>query len=372
MGGCRGGIGRRERRLIDIIQKKVYIIIIVHVRFMNSKNEKNDSEDEISLIDLFAVLWQRKKMIIFITVTAAIGVVLLSIISITLPPENSFLPNVYAPEAIMLIDDSKSSSNNLSSMLNNMSSLASLAGLAIPGESNYSQLAVFLVETNSFLDAVTDEFGMIERLKIKKSPRAQSRKALKKLFKAEFDTDSGTFSISFKDIDPEFARDVVNFSVAYLEKRFSELGLDKNKIEKENLELNIANTYNEILKLEEESRKLGQSVAYGSSYNNFPSITIEMNRLELELEAQKQIYTQLKVQYELNRINIANESPIFQILEYAEVLDQKSGPSRGLICVIVTFAAGFLSVFLAFILNALSNIKNDPQAMEKLRGTNEI
>ncbi|MDR2245914.1 MAG: lipopolysaccharide biosynthesis protein, partial [Treponema sp.] len=40
----------------------------------------------------------------------------------------------------------------------------------------------------------------------------------------------------------------------------------------------------------------------------------------------------------------------------------------GLICIIVTFAAGFFAVFLAFVLNALSNIRNDPEAMAKLRG----
>jgi len=337
---------------------------------MNDEIEKDNSEDEISLIDLFAVLWRRKVMIIVITVVAAIGVVLYSVISITLPPEESYLPNLYTPKAILLIDN-RSSSGGLSSMLGNMGGLASLAGISLPAESNYSQLAVFLVETNSFLDAVTDEFGIIEKLKFKKSPRSQSRKMLKKILKAEFDSKSGTLSIKFTDIDPEFARDVVNFSVAYLENRFTELGFDKNRIEKENLEMNIVNTYQEILKIEEDSRRLERTVAYGTSYNNLPAITIEMNRLMLELEAQKQIYTQLKAQYELNKIKIASESPIFQVLEYAEVPDQKSGPGRGMMCIIVTAAAGFLSVFLAFVLNAVSNIKKDPQAMAKLRGTYE-
>jgi len=332
-----------------------------------SEKETSD-EDEISLIDLFAVLWRRKKMIIGITVAAAIGAVLFSIISLTLPAEISPLPNVYTPEAIMLIDN-KSSSGGLSSMLGNLSGLASLAGLAMSGASNYSQLAVFLVETNSFLDAVVDEFGLIEKLEIEKSPRAASRKILKKILKAELDSPSSTLKIKFSDTDPEFARDVINFSVAYLENRFNELGLDKSRIEKENLELNIANTYKEILKLEEESRRLEQAVAYGTGA--YPSITIEMNRLMLELDAQKQIYTQLKVQYELNKIEIASESPIFQVLEYAEVPDQKSGPGRGMICIIVTLAAGFLSVFLAFALNAIANIKNDPEAMAKLKGTYE-
>jgi len=335
---------------------------------MDDEIKKNESEDEISLIDLFAVLWRRKKMIIGITLTAAILVVIFSVLTIVLPTEISPLPNLYTPKAIMLIDN-QSSSSNLSSMLGNMSGLASLAGLAMSGPSNYSQLAVFLVETNSFLDTVVDEFGMIEKFEIKKSPRAGSRSALKKLLKAELDSSSGTLSINFTDTDPEYARNVVNFSVAYLEKRFGELGLDKNRIEKENLELNINNTYKEILMLEEESRRLEQSVAYGSG--RLPAITIDMNRLQLELEAQRQIYTQLKVQYELNNIKIASESPIFQVLEYAEVPDQKSGPSRGLICIIVTFAAGFLSIFLAFALNAISNIKKDPQAMAKLKGNYE-
>ena len=65
---------------------------------------------------------------------------------------------------------------------------------------------------------------------------------------------------------------------------------------------------------------------------------------------------------------MASEKPVFQILEYAEIPDMKSGPSRGKLCIIVTFAAFFISVFLAFLLNAIENIKNDPEAMAKLKG----
>jgi uncharacterized protein involved in exopolysaccharide biosynthesis len=65
---------------------------------------------------------------------------------------------------------------------------------------------------------------------------------------------------------------------------------------------------------------------------------------------------------------MASENPVFQILEMAEAPDMKSGPGRGMLCVIVVFAAGFFAVFLAFVLNAVSNIKNDPDAMAKLRG----
>jgi uncharacterized protein involved in exopolysaccharide biosynthesis len=72
----------------------------------------------------------------------------------------------------------------------------------------------------------------------------------------------------------------------------------------------------------------------------------------------------------LTNTAIASETPIFQVLETAQVPDLKSGPSRGMICIIVTFGAFFFSVFLAFMLTALENIKKDPEAMEKFRALN--
>jgi uncharacterized protein involved in exopolysaccharide biosynthesis len=337
---------------------------------MDSETDKKDPDDKISLIDLFAVLWQRKKMIITVTLTAAVGVILYSVISLALPPEKSYMPNIYTSEALMLIDNKSSSAGGLSSMLSSMGGLSSLFG-GVATSATSSELAIFLVGSNSFLDSVVDNFNLIEKYKIKVNPRTSSRNIFKDSLKAEYTGASGILSISYTHTDPVFARDVVNFSSAYLGQRFDELGLDKNKIEKENLEINIANTYQAITKLEEESRKLDQSVTSGLSYGGLPAITMDINRIALELNAQRQVYTQLVVQYELLKVTMASETPVFQILEMAEIPELKSGPSRGMICIIVTLAAGFLSVFLAFALNAISYIKNDPQIMAKLRRINE-
>jgi len=332
---------------------------------MNEENQKQ--EDEISLIDLFAVLWRRKIMIITITMLAAVGVVVYSVLSLTLPPEKSFLPNRYTPMSLMLIDNK--SGGGISSMLGNMGGLASLAGVNIPTSASFSELAVYLVGTNSMLDSVVDEFDLINLYKIKISPRAKSRKMIQKRLKASYDNKSGVLSIEFTDTDPVFARDVVNYCTDYLGRRFDELGLDKNKIEKENLEINIANNFQEIEQLENEARKLEQTAS--SSFGRLQAITMDMNRISLELGAKRQVYTQLKVQYELLKVSMASEKPVFQILEMAEVLDQKSGPARSKLCIIVTFVAGFFAVFLAFVVDAIVNIKNDPEAMAKLRGNNE-
>jgi len=213
-----------------------------------------------------------------------------------------------------------------------------------------------------------DEFGLVERYKIKKFLRADSRKALSRKLTGDFDDESGVFSITFSDMDPAFAQRVVNYCVDYLDRRFGDLGLDKNKLEKENLEKNIDNTYNEIMRLEREAHDLEFSVPQRDAAG-MPSIALNLSRINLELAAQRQVYSQLKVQYELVKVTIASESPVFQILEYAEVPDKKSKPSRGMLCIIVTFAAGFLSVFLAFTRNAVENIKKDPEAMAKLRAS---
>jgi len=139
---------------------------------MSNETEKKEdnSEDGISLIDLFAIIWHQKIMIIAITVAGAIGAVVFSVISLALPPESSPLPNLYTPKALMLIEN-RSAGSGLSSMMGNMGGLAAMAGIRMPAGSSYSELAIFLTGTNTFLDAVVDEFNLIEKHKIQKSQR---------------------------------------------------------------------------------------------------------------------------------------------------------------------------------------------------------
>ena len=331
----------------------------------------NTVEDEISLIDLFAILWRYKKLIIGITAAGAVFSVLFALLSLTLPSEKSFMPNLYTPSAQMLINDPNSQAGGLSSLLNSsgLGNLASLAGVSAKGGNSYGSLAVYLVGSNSFLDALIEQFDFVNRYKITEFQKTDTRKALAENIKAKIDDKTGVFTLSFTDRDPVFAQKVVNYAVDYLENRFAEMGLDKNKLEKTNLEQNIHNTSIEIVRLQNESKKLEESVSTGLTSGNIPAITLEINMLKLELRAQEQVYTQLRTQYELAKIKLASETPIFQILERAEVPDKKSKPSRGNLCIIVTFASAFMSAFIAFLLNAISNIKNDKQALAKLKGT---
>lgn len=332
---------------------------------------KNPVAKEITLVDLFAVILKHKLLIIITTAIAMFGVLIFCIVSLTLPAEKSPLPNKYTPHALMLINDSTSSGSSIASALSS-SGLSSLAGMAgVSSGTTYSALAVYIAGTNNFLDAIINNFNLTERYKIKKNPKADSRIALKKNLTAEFDDDSGVFTISFSDIDPVFAQDVVNFAANTMEQMFTQLGVDKNVLQKKNLEENIDSSYSQIRSLEKEIRTKEDSVSYSYDAAATSSIVLDTSMLKVELQAQEEVYKTLKTQLEALKVTMSSESPVFQIFENAEVPDKKSSPSRGKLCIIVTFAAFFVSIFMAFLLNAIENVKNDPEAMAKLSNKKE-
>lgn len=330
-----------------------------------------DGADEISLLDLLAIVWKRKWLIIGITGLVMIGAIAYAVISKKLPPEKSYLPDMYTSSAMMLISgDSNKGSSALSQLASSsLGSLAGFAGLSGIGGSSYSKLAVYLAGSDSFLDVIVRKFDLINRYGIQKFPKTSSRKLLKTRLTASFDDKSGIFSLKFKDIDPEFAQRVVEFAVSYYEQRFAEMGLDKHKLEKEGLEKSLQAALDEIKRLEAEASGLERKTI--NAYSSVPSIALEAARLNREIQVQEQIYGQLKARYELLKIEMASEMPIFQVLDYPQVPEVKSDPSRGKLCIVATFAGFFFSIFLAFLLNALQDIRHDPTARARFLSKKE-
>jgi prefoldin subunit 5 len=245
-----------------------------------------------------------------------------------------------------------------------------MAGVNVSGGPTFSSLAIYLVYSDTMLDSVVERFDLTARYKIENYVIANSRNALKKYLKAEYDSTSGVFTVRFSDYDPQFACDVVNYCVDYLSRWFDTLGLDKNLQQKENLEKNIAAAYEAIRELEREIQNLERSTTL--LYNSpVPNVTMETRRINMELGAQQQIYTQLKVQLELINTAIASETPVFQVIETAKVPDMKSGPSRGRLCIFVSLGAFLFSLLVVFVLIQIEKIKQDPEAMEKFRAVNK-
>lgn len=161
---------------------------------INQKDTSSNKNDEISLIDLFAVLLKHKWMIFIITMIAAVFIVVYSIISLKLPADKSFLPNEYTVTANMLIKNS--SNSNTSSISGAASAAASLIGINLNGGgTSVSSLVVYLTSSNSFYDAIAQQFDLYAKYDFKKSPIANTRNVLKKVVFTNYDDGGGEFSL---------------------------------------------------------------------------------------------------------------------------------------------------------------------------------
>lgn len=402
---------------------------------MNSVTPVELNDDEIDLLDLFAVLIRHKKMIITFSISIMFFILIYAIISLKLPSEKSYLPNEYTSIAYMLIDSSSSSSGSQALESMGLGSLASMAGIS-GGGVNYGTLAGRFMEMRSFQDEIIKEFDLLERYSIVESPKTNSRIILNEHMSSEYEAETGIFSISYKDIDPEFSTLIVNYAVDLLEKRFQDVNGDKNLKKKEQLEQKIYDIESEVQNLEKSIQDYQEQYGFVSienlateqittlaqvrselimkdieiktygdltsvedpkihklkternnlatlldemqkganeyesllpSQQDLPKIALDFAHLKRDLKVQEAIYTYLIQQYESLKLTITGSDPIFQVLEKAEIPDRKSGPSRGKLVIIVTMAGFFMSLFLAFILEFIRNLRQDKVRLEKLK-----
>jgi uncharacterized protein involved in exopolysaccharide biosynthesis len=392
----------------------------------------SSTEEEITFVDLLAILLRHKKLI-FLTTAAVFVLTLIFLIgSLILSPEKSYLPNVYTPKATVLV--STNNSGGLSSLINSdAAGLASLAGVNLGGEKSNGQLAVVLAKSNSTLDELNGAFDFTARYKVKRNPKTATRKAMLKNLLASYDEKTTILTISFKDWDPAFAQAVVNRTVQILDRRFASLGGNKAADTRDRLEAKIADVNVQINMLQDKVKKFTSK--YGvldveamtteqvtvlarlrsdlimkdmeiENYQKFskiddpvilrlrseresiqnqlndiekggsilpgqkeiPTLAFEYAGLKRDLMVQEEILKILTQQYEMAKFNSETQDPAFQVLELAEVPDQKSGPARTTIALAATFAGFLLSVLASFLIEAVAKLRQDPETMKKLRG----
>ncbi|MBI9102910.1 MAG: hypothetical protein JEY99_10875 [Spirochaetales bacterium] len=399
--------------------------------------EQNDREDEIDLLDLIGVLVRHKWLIIATTAAAAILILVFSVISLKLPADKSYLPNLYKPGSTVKINES-SSGSGLSSLLNSsdLGALSGLVGMSGSGGSSNSALAIKLAEGRTLIDRLAEEFNLMEVYEIDSDfPVTDLRKIIRENLAIEEESETGTLNITYEDIDRELATKIVNRLVFFLEEQFSEIDKTSNYSQRDLLEKQIVDVevqirmYQErILQFQDDNNVLDattmaeeltvkvvelhaailekeaeiatyqqrslindpaiqaltdqkhamevylRSIENGTVENrlpplkDMPGLVMKYEELQRMLAAQASIYKALLSQYEILKLQDKGTGPTFQVIEYAEIPEMKSGPSRGKLCVIVTMAAFFLSIFAAFIKEFWDNLKKDPARMEKLKG----
>jgi tyrosine-protein kinase Etk/Wzc len=208
----------------------------------------NTESDDINLLELFGVLLLYKWMIIILTTSFAIAAIGYALVSMTLPPEKSYLPDVYEPTAMILINEEDT--GGLSSVLasTGLDDLASFA--RVSSGSSYGKLAEQLTKTRTSLDIVISEYEIADRYGVTSHIVGRSRLALLEHLSVKYDAGTSLLTIGYEDYDPEFAKSVVNRLVELLDDRFAYIGGNKNLARKNLLELKLAEVEAEITSLE--------------------------------------------------------------------------------------------------------------------------
>ncbi len=209
------------------------------------------NDDTVSLLDLLAVLAKRWRLIFFTTFFAAIGIVLFSLYTIRLPadsPRNP-MPNFYRSQAQILLADPGARHPGVSGALGS-GDLGILAGLASLGRGEGEGSAALvqeLLDGRSLIDQIVEEFDLLESFRESEFPLAAARRAVRSSLSSDFKADSGVLTISFESIDPVYATDVLQRTVALIESRFTFLTRDEARARTEAIESQLRQLEDDLL-----------------------------------------------------------------------------------------------------------------------------
>lgn len=314
----------------------------VYMSELENQNPQISSadDDEISLIDLLAVLWHFRVLILGVTCAAAVIVFLVSFISIKLPSDKSYWPNTYTSTEIVQVTDF--------TQLEHMTEKTTIAN---------TSMVVFVSKSNPLYDAIAEKFDFATRYPVTgEKKKSTYREMVKDALKAEYSKDIRMLTVSYTSTDKELAQQVAHYAVEWIESYL------------------FKNFMNQVREVENEiSVDITESESLMSSAKDLLSL----------YEKGSQVYAAAELDYTENRLKyttalaskksldklMENPPVALEMFQLAEVPDTKTGPSRGKPCIIVVAAAFFISVFIAFLINAIQNIMADPVAMAKFKDT---
>jgi uncharacterized protein involved in exopolysaccharide biosynthesis len=387
---------------------------------------------EISFLDLMATILRYKRLVVGGTISAALIVILYTIGSLILPPEKSYLPNHYTSSANILISSDSGGELSSMFGSTGLGSLASLAGVSMgevsgdlavflaTSDSSLDELnSVFdftfrykikenvrtatrkamknhlKVEFDNKTNIITLSFTdrdpdfahnvvnkLVEildrRFEALGGNKAESQKVLLEQKLADVQAQIDAIEAKIKTFQAKYGvlsvEALATEQITILAQLRSQLILNDLDIENYEKFSKIDDPVIRRLKSERNSiqakiTELEQGNSVLPSEREIPKISFEYAGLERDLMVQTEVFKTLTEQYELAKLDASGQGDTFQVIDLAEIPDQKSGPSRAVICLLFTMAGFSLSVLLAFVLEALKDIRNDPEAMAKLRGT---
>lgn len=174
-------------------------------------------------------------------------------------------------------------------------------------------------------------------------------KDLQKRIGATLDKKTGVINISVKMQDPVVAATIVKYAQDYLTQYVAKYRTDKT-----NKDISFLNE-----RLSEAKRRYDRSLyAYSSYQDRNKSLFLniakdEGKKLQYEVDLSYNLYAELSKQLEEAKIKVHRETPIFKVLEPAQIPVKKSEPKRS----VMVLGFAFLGLILSLVWVLIRNYK---------------
>ncbi|MBQ7543425.1 MAG: hypothetical protein IJT02_00620 [Synergistaceae bacterium] len=375
-------------------------------------DDMND-EEELSLLDIFTILWRRKGLIIFLTVVFGGAAAFYAFTA----------PFIYRGECRIL----PSGSGGASGLMAQLGGLAGLVGL--PSTATNGQMMIGILQGDTVVDAIIDKFNLMEEYE--QEIRLHARTATLKNLEVNEDTKSGIISVAFLNKDPQRASDIANAFVYELQKKVQDLSVKdaqqkreffenqllqaqqelntaeadmmkyqqdsgvielgsqtgailasinslRNRIAAKNVEISTLSSYarkdnprlkllqseleamtKELRSLEEQQSRQGRSSNSDllASVGQVPELGIEYQRYMRNLQFATAKYELMMRQYESARLSEASDISTIQIVDPATPPDYKYKPKRATITLAGGLGGMLLGVFWAFLTEHINELR---------------
>jgi tyrosine-protein kinase Etk/Wzc len=379
--------------------------------------------EEISLLELLVVIFERKRSIIWITALCSVVALIVSLI----------LPRRYTATVTLLPPQQNSSvSAALSSQLSSLGGVAALAGGSL-GLKNPNDLYVGMLKSRTVEDAMVQHFDLMKEYRDRYP--SDARKDFEKYATVDGSGKDGLIHISVEARSAQRSADLANGYVDQFRKLSEHLAITEASQRRlfferqlEQAKDNLANSEEAlkrteqttgIIQLDSQSRaliesaaslraeiaarevqiqgmqtyatkenadlvqaqkeleslraqlaKLGGSESSGSGElflpkGQVPQAGLEYVRKIRDVKYNETIFEILARQFELAKLDEAKQGALVQVVDPAIPPDKKSFPRRALIVVGATVLGFFFAVFLALIQAALEYMKKDPEWKER-------
>lgn len=309
---------------------------------MSTDNITEPPEPETS-IDIFALLgavWAKRKMIILVVTVSTLLSVGVSLI----------LPESFLATTVILPDGDKSKMSSLGGL----SDLASLAGVNVGGEGSLVKLYPTILKSEAVLKNViykkyqTKKFpqpvNLIEYWEVEaKTPELQHEIALKALhdmLDVAMETKTQVITMSLSMPEPQLAADILNGVTAelnnfLLNKKTTSAGNQRKFVEDRLVEVkqDLTEAENTLKEFREKNKQVLS-----------PRLMLDQERLIRDVQINGVVYTELRKQFELVKIEEVKNIPVINAMDPARAPAKKDKPKKAIIVMTVFFFSFIISV----------------------------